>query len=148
MTVVENVMDSMSQLAIPQVQIAGVDRLAHIRTFLDGWTEFQAYHPNALKLITRELMDEGKFYQRIADDYIKPLYEFGITFMKEGIKEGVFNDIDPFHLVQILGAPNAMYFTQLSFYERLAGEDLKSPDAIARRKEALWETFSRVLEKK
>ena len=148
MTVVESVMDSMSKLVIPQAQIVGTDRLVHVRSFLDGWTEFQADHPNALKLITRELMDEGKFYQRIADDYIKPLYEFGMAFLKEGITEGVFNDIDPFHLVQILGAPNAMYFTQLGFYERLSGEDLKSPAAIARRKEALWDTFSRVLQKR
>ncbi|MFQ5458495.1 MAG: TetR/AcrR family transcriptional regulator [Myxococcota bacterium] len=147
LTVVESVMESMSQLAIPVVEIEGPERLAHVRGFLDGWTEFQAEHPNALKLITRELMDEGKFYQRITDNYIKPLVEFGIDFIQAGIAEGVFNDIDPFHLVQILGAPNAMYFTQLAFNERLAGEDLKSPDALARRKQALWECFRRVLEK-
>lgn len=145
LTVIENLIQSLTQLAVPERRIEGMDRLDHVRAFLEGWTDFQAEHPNAVKLLTRELMDEGKFHRMVTDNYIRPLYEFGIAFVKDGIAEGIFRDVDPFHFAQVLGASNAMYFMLLNFNERIAGESLRTPEAIERRKKALWTIFSRIL---
>ena len=147
LTVIQNLIQSLTQLAVPERRLEGTDRIEHVRAFLEGWTDFQADHPNALKLVMRELMDEGKFHRMVIDEYIRPLYEFGISFVREGVEEGVFQDVDPFHFAQILGASNAMYFMLLSFNERIAGESLRTPEAIAQRKEALWRIFARVLMK-
>ncbi len=147
LNVIENLIQSLAQLVVPEQQIEGINRLDHVKAFLEGWTDFQADHPNAPKLIIRELMDEGRFHRMVIDDYIRPLYDFGIEFVKQGIAEGVFADVDPFHFVQMLAASNTMYFTLLNFNERMAGENLRTPEALARRKEALWLNFSRVLTK-
>jgi TetR/AcrR family transcriptional regulator len=147
LTVIEQVVQSLTQLAVPERQIAGMDRFDHVRAFLEGWTEFQAEHPSAIKILTRELMDDGKFNQLVTENYILPLYRFGVEFVKDGIKEGVFAEVDPFHFAQVLGASNAMYFMLLGLHERVAGENLLTPEAIARRKEQLWRIFSRILRK-
>jgi TetR/AcrR family transcriptional regulator len=146
LTVIESLMESLRHLAVPP-QMEGLDRKAHVKAFLEGWTDFQALHPNALKLLTRELMDEGKFHDKIIDEYIKPLYEFGEEFLQAGIDEGVFRPHDPFQFIQLLGASNTMYFVMMSFYNRVEGEDLYTPEALEHRKRELWRNFSRILER-
>lgn len=146
LTVIENLTDSLSRLAIPE-QLPGLDRMAHIRSFIEGWTDFLAKHPDAQKLLTRELMDEGKFHKKIVEDYIKPLYDFGISFINDGIKEGVFRPVDAFQFLQMLTSTNVIYFTLLPFHERIAEKDLLTPEAIQHRKDELWKNFSRILRK-
>ncbi len=146
LTVIEHLMESLLHLAIPP-QPEGVDRRTHVRAFLEGWTDFLAEHPNAIKLLTRELMDEGKFHDKIVDEYIKPLYNFGREFLEAGVAEGVFRPLDPFHFIQILGASNTMYFAMMPSYRRIQGEDLYTPEALEHRKRELWRNFARILER-
>ncbi|MDP3939825.1 MAG: TetR/AcrR family transcriptional regulator [Deltaproteobacteria bacterium] len=147
LNVIESLIQSLAQLAVPERQLEGMDRFDHVKAFIEGWTDFQADHPNALKLITRELMDEGRFHRMVMDDYIRPLMEFGVDFVRQGTAEGVFADVDPFHFVQMLGASNTLYFMLLNFNERMSGENLRTPEALAHRKKELWRNFSRVLRK-
>ncbi len=146
LTVIENAVKALSDLAIPR-QWEGLDRMAHGRSFLEGWTDFLTEHPHIHKLTLRELMDEGRFSKKLIEEYLKPLYQFGVEFVRAGIEEGVFHEVDPFHFVQIIAASNAMYFTTLNVQQALLGKDPLSPEVLAQRKEELWKNFSRILKK-
>jgi TetR/AcrR family transcriptional regulator len=146
LAVIENLMATLSHLAVP-AQMEGIDRKAHVQGFLEGWTDFQAEQPNALKLLTRELMDQGKLHDKIIDEYIKPLWEFGMDFIQAGIDEGVFRPLDPFQFIQMLAASNTMYFMMMPYHERIRGKELTSAEALAHRKRELWRNFSRILER-
>jgi TetR/AcrR family transcriptional regulator len=146
LTVIENMVKALHQLATPTPG-EGVDRAGHIQAFIEGWTDLLAEHPNIQKLMTRELMDEGKFHKKIIEEYLKPLYDFGVSFVRGGIEEGVFRPVDPFHFIQMLISSNSMYFITLSLHERLLGKDPLSQEVLEHRKEELTKNFRRLLEK-
>ena len=145
LTVIESIMKALHQIAVPPTD--SVDRIAHIRTFIDGWTDLLAEHPHIPKLIVRELMDEGKFQRKIIDEYMKPLYDFGYDFVKAGIAEGVFRPIDPFTFLQTMMASNSFYFITLALQEKLLGQNPIAPEVLARRKEELAKIFVRLVQK-
>ena len=145
LTVIESIVQALHQIAAPPTN--GVDRVAHIRNFIDGWTDLLADHPHIPKLVIRELMDEGKFHKKIIDEYLKPLYDFGLQSLNEGIAEGTFRPLDPFTFIMTLMASNSMYFITPALHERFLGQDPLSPDVLARRKEELAMCFIRMAQK-
>jgi TetR/AcrR family transcriptional regulator len=145
LTVIESTVQALHQIAAPPAN--GLDRVAHIRNFIDGWTDLLVEHPHILKLMIRELMDEGKFHKKIIDEYLKPLYDFGFAFVQAGIDEGAFRAVDPFTFIQTLMASNSLYFITLALHERLLGQNPLAPEVLARRKEELARNFSRIVQK-
>ncbi len=146
LTVIDNMVKTLSLLATPPSG-EGIDRMAHVRWFIEGWTDFLVEHLDFQKLITRELMEEGKFHKKIIDEYLKPLYEIGISFVQEGIEAGVFRPVDPATVIQMLTSTNSMYFISLPLQEQVLGENPLAPAVLARRKEELRTHFSRILQK-
>jgi TetR/AcrR family transcriptional regulator len=146
LTVIDNMVKELSRLATPPSG-EGTDYMAHVRRFIEGWTDFLVEHRDFQKLITRELMDEGRFYKKIIDEYLKPLYEIGIVFIRAGIQAGAFRPMDPATVVQMLTSVNSMYFISLPLHEEILGESPIAPPVIARRKEELWAHFSRALQR-
>ncbi|OGP86150.1 MAG: hypothetical protein A2Y95_05265 [Deltaproteobacteria bacterium RBG_13_65_10] len=146
LTVIDNMVKELSRLATPPSG-EGIDHMAHVRRFIEGWTDFLVEHRDFQKLITRELMEEGKFHKKIIDEYLKPVYEIGISFIREGIEAGVFRPVDPATVVQMLSSTNSMYFISLPLHERILGEDPIAPAVLARRKEELCAHFLRILQK-
>ncbi len=64
----------------------------HIGAVIDTYYEFPYIHRLTMRLI-RDLPPEGA--REIADKYLKPLSEAYNFFVGEGIKSGVFRDLDP-----------------------------------------------------
>jgi len=145
LTVIENMVKAFQAIVIPQTD--GVDRMEHVRNFVVGYTDLLLEHSHIQKLIARELMDEGKFQRKIIDEYLKPLYDFGVEFLKSGIADGVFRPVDPFTFIQMLAASNTMYVIALPLHERLLGQNPLSPEVLARRKEQLARNFLRLVQK-
>jgi TetR/AcrR family transcriptional regulator len=144
--VIENAVKFLNDIVVPR-QVEGLDRMAHVRSFVEGWTDFLTEHPHIHKLMTRELMDEGRFCKKLIDDYLKPLFQFGVSFVREGIEEGVFRECDPVHVVQVISASNVLYFTTLNFQQAVLGKNPLSPEVLTQRKEELWKSFSLMLKK-
>jgi TetR/AcrR family transcriptional regulator len=145
LTVIENMIKAFRAIVIPPTD--GVDRIDHVRRFVDGYTDLLLEHSHIQKLIARELMDEGKFHRKIIDEYLKPLYDFGVEFLKGGIAEGVFRNVDPFTFIQMIAACNTMYVIALPLHERLLGQNPLAPEVLARRKEELARNFIRLIRK-
>jgi len=146
LTVIDNMVRKLRALATPPAG-EDIDWMGHVRRVIDGWTDFLMEHRDFQKLISRELMDEGKFHKKIIDEYLKPVYEIGTSFVREGIKAGVFRPVDPGTVVQMVISTNAMYFISLPLHRSILGEDPIGPAVLARRKEELWANFSRILQK-
>lgn len=64
----------------------------HIGAVIDTYYEFPYIHRLTMRLV-RDLPPEGA--REIADKYLKPLSEAYNFFVGEGIKSGVFRDLDP-----------------------------------------------------
>jgi TetR/AcrR family transcriptional regulator len=145
LSVIDNMVKELGRLATPPSG-EGIDHMAHVRRFIDGWTDFFVEHRDFQKLITRELMDEGQFHKKIIDEYLKPLYEIGISFIRKGIDAGAFRPMDPATVVQMLTSVNSMYFISSPLHEQILGENPIAPPVLARRQEELWAHFFRALQ--
>ena len=48
-----------------------------------------------MRILLREIIDNGRIVQKIAQEYFKPLYEIAVEFLKEGKREALFREVDP-----------------------------------------------------
>ena len=81
-----------------------LDRLGTVKALMFSLNDFASTHRNLMRILTREVIDNGSIVQEITKKYINPLIDFTTEFLAEGKKEAIFRDIDPLQfLVNLMG---------------------------------------------
>jgi AcrR family transcriptional regulator len=115
-----------------------LDRLGKLRQFLFTFTDFAGNHRNMMRILLREIIDNGRIVQKVAQDYFKPLYEIGVDFLKEGQKEALFKELDPLHYIHSFIGMNFFYFIGGPILQAVGAEDPYGAEEVERRKTEVW----------
>ena len=115
-----------------------LDRLGKLRNFLFTVTDFASSHRNMMRILLREIIDNGRIVQKVARDYFKPLYEIGVDFLKEGQREALFKEVDPLHYIHSFIGMNFFYFVGGPVLQGVGVEDPYGDEEVQRRKIEVW----------
>ncbi len=119
-----------------------LDRLGKLRQFLFTFTDFASGHRNMMRILLREIIDNGRIVEKIAQDYFKPLYEIAVDFLKEGQREALFREVDPLHFIHSFIGMNLFYFVGGPIFEAVGAEDPYGAEEVERRKIEVWNAYT------
>lgn len=83
------------------------DRLV---SYVNGYFDFAAAHPNYPRLVQREVMGRGQSLHWIVQTYFGPLYRRLAATIRSGIARGEFRRVDPPNTAVTLIAMTVFYF--------------------------------------
>ena len=115
-----------------------MDRLGILREILFGATDFATNHRNFLRILMREIIDNGGVTQKISQKYFKPVYDTLAEFLSGGEKEALFKEVDPLHFIQSLLGMNLFYFVTEPLMRGIGVRNPYSSQEIEKRKIELW----------
>ena len=115
-----------------------VDRLGILKEIMFGALDFFAIHRNLMKIIVRELIDNGRLAQKISQEYIKPVYDTIVEFLAEGEREAIFRNVDPVHFMQTLLGMSIFYFVAEPFVRAVGVRRPYGSQEIEKRKDEVW----------
>ena len=115
-----------------------LDRLGQLKRFLFTFTDFAIRHRNLIKILLREIIDNGRIAQKVAQEYFKPLYEIATEFLKEGRNEALFREVDPLHYLHSFIGMNFFYFVGEPILQAAGAEDPYGSEETERRKIEVW----------
>jgi TetR/AcrR family transcriptional regulator len=101
-----------------------------------GVVQFAAANLRPLKLLMREIMDEGVHLPELSHDYLRPLFEQGAAEVARNMEEGVFRRGDPMHVVAGVGGLTLFYFLLVPLLRLVWNRDPLAADALA--EQAAW----------
>jgi AcrR family transcriptional regulator len=135
--VFQNFFDQLEDL-IQQNLSLDLDRLGQLKAFLFTFTDFARGHRNMMRILLREIIDNGGIVQKVAQEYFRPLYQIALEFLREGRKEALFREVDPLHYVHSFIGMNFFYFVGGPVLEAVGAEDPYSAEEVERRKIEVW----------
>jgi AcrR family transcriptional regulator len=107
-----------------------------LQDIVAGLIRFVAVNPNPVRILFREIMDNGPHLDRIVDSYIGPLFHHGMTETSRNMARGVFRSEDPMHPLINVGGLTVFYLLNTPLLERLWDRDPLAPDTLEERIEA------------
>ena len=115
-----------------------LDRLSTVKALMFSLIDFATRHRNLLKILTREIIDNGSIVQKITQRYFNPLIDFATEFLAEGKKEALFKDVDPLHFLQSLMGMFVFYFISDPLLQAVGVGDPYGLKEIEKRKIEVW----------
>lgn len=115
-----------------------MDRLGILREILFGATDFFISQRNFLRILMREIIDNGRITRKIGQDYFKPVYDTLEKFLTEGEKEALFKEVDPLHFIQSLLGMNLFYFLSEPLMRAIGVRRPYGSEEMQKRKIELW----------
>ncbi|HUJ30590.1 MAG TPA: CerR family C-terminal domain-containing protein [Candidatus Acidoferrum sp.] len=117
--------------APPEKRGAAQERL---RTFVLGYFDFLATHPNYPRLVQREAMEKTRNFDWIVRQYLRPLHTRLVRIIEAGVASGEFRRVNAHQAAfSILGMITS-YFAAAPILSEVAGHNLLTPMAIEERK--------------
>jgi len=110
------------------------ERLAY---FIRDLSSYLAANPNWLKIITRELIDEGSRSKAIARRYLKPLVEASHGEIARAVESGYMRPIDPLQTMISIAGEVIFYALIAPFLEGLGMRNPLAARNRAKREEAV-----------
>lgn len=115
-----------------------LDRLGQLRQFLFTFTDYAKRHRNMMRILLREIIDNGRLVKKIAQEYFKPLYEIGAEFLEQGKREALFREVDPLHYIHSFIGMTVFYFVAEPILLAVGDTDPYSSEEVERRKIEVW----------
>jgi AcrR family transcriptional regulator len=107
-------------------------------SYVQGYFDFMAVHPNYPRLVQREVMGRGQSLRWIVRVYFGPLHRRLAATIRAGISQGEFRRIDPQQTALTLIAMTIFYFAAAPVLGELWGGDPLTPARVkARRRSVL-----------
>jgi TetR/AcrR family transcriptional regulator len=110
------------------------DRLV---SFVKGYFDFMAAHPNYPRLVQREVMGRGKSLGWIVQAYFGPLHRRLAATIRAGIARGEFRRVDPQNTAVTLISMTVFYFAAAPVLGELWQCDPLTPDRVAARRRSV-----------
>jgi TetR/AcrR family transcriptional regulator len=117
-------------------------------SFVNGYFNFLATHPNYPRLVQREAMSATPKFEWIVREYFRPFHRRLSGLIEEGIAAGEFRKVDAHHTVFTLLGMMVFYFAAAPVMSKLVGQNLLSPQALERRRCALLDFVNHGLMRK
>jgi AcrR family transcriptional regulator len=115
-----------------------LDRLGQLRQFLFTFTDYAREHRNMMRILLREIIDNGRLVKKIAQEYFDPLYKIGAEFIAQGKKETLFREVDPLHYIHSFIGMNVFYFIAEPIVQTVGTSAPYGPEEVERRKIEVW----------
>lgn len=101
-----------------------------------GIIRFVAANPDPVRILLREIMDDGPHLRRIVDRYVGPLFAEGIAETRRNMTAGVFHPEDPMHTLVNIGGLTMFYLLILPLLRQVWDRDPLAPETLDERVEA------------
>jgi TetR/AcrR family transcriptional regulator len=109
----------------------------NLRSFVSGYFDFLATHPNYPRLVQREAMGKTRNFEWIVREYLRPFYGQLTRTIERAVASGEVRRIDPYHAAFTIIGMITSYFAAAPILGEVAGRNLLSPGAIEERKAAV-----------
>jgi TetR/AcrR family transcriptional regulator len=96
-------------------------------------THFAATNLPAVRILVREIMDDGPLLAELASEHLAPLFERGAEEVVRNMDRGLFRTTDPMHVLVNVGGVTLFYFLMQPLLERVWERDPLAPDTVAER---------------
>jgi TetR/AcrR family transcriptional regulator len=107
-----------------------------LREFITALLRFAAANPDPVRLLVREIIDEGKHLDRIAERYVRPLFASGFEAVARNTEDGVFRPQDPMHALINIGGMTIFYVLTAPLTARVWNRDPLDPETVEHHIEA------------
>ena len=97
---------------------------------VDGLVAFAASKLDAVKLLLREIIDDGPHLPALARTHLGPLFARGAAEVERNVARGVFRTAEPMHTLVSVGGVTLMYFLMAPLLRRIWDRDPLAPDAL------------------
>jgi AcrR family transcriptional regulator len=98
-----------------------------------GLTRFVAANPNPVRILMREIMDEGTHLRRIVSRYAGPLFAAGMEETQQNMRRGLFRREDPMHTLVNVGGLTFFYFLITPLLRQVWDRDPLAPETLEER---------------
>jgi TetR/AcrR family transcriptional regulator len=118
-------------------------REVRLDAFVRGFFDYVARHPHFGRLTFMSSGDASNYFDEIVVSFFRPLFRRGVSFIEEGVAEGVFRRVNAEELLLSIYAATMGYFADAHFIGLLHGRDPMAPPELGKRREALLDmTFA------
>jgi TetR/AcrR family transcriptional regulator len=107
-----------------------------IQEIIAGVLRLIAANPNPVRILVREIMDDGPHLRHLVKSYVGPLFADGLRETQRNIDRGVFNREDPMHTLINVGGLTVFYLIVAPLLKQVWHRDPLAPDTIEDRIEA------------
>lgn len=116
---------------VQEVTTAEIDRVARLKSFIEGFFDYVARHPHFGRLTYMGSGSGGRYFDNIVTTFFRPLFEQGCEFIEEGVAEGVFQPVDATHLLLSIYATTMGYFADARFISLIIKDDALKAERLA-----------------
>jgi TetR/AcrR family transcriptional regulator len=132
----QTLLDQMREHTESGVQGSSAPR-ERLISYVEGYFDFMAAHPNYPRLVQREVMGRGQSLQWIVNAYFGPLYRRLAAAIRAGIAQGEFRKVDPQNTALTLISMTVFYFAAAPVLAELWGCNPLTPARVAARRRAV-----------
>ncbi len=118
-----------------------LDHLSKLKRVIFSCVDLGSKHRNLLKMMTRELIDNGSVAEKLNQKFFVPLYNVADEFFEKGKKEAYFRDVDTLHFLHSMMGMLAFYFITDPLFQSVDIEDPYGPEETEKRKHEVWDVI-------
>jgi TetR/AcrR family transcriptional regulator len=115
----------------------GTSPREHLRSFVLGYFEFLATHPNYPRLVQREAMEKTRNFDWIVRQYLRPFHNQLVHTIEQAVRAGELRRVNPHHAAFTILGMITSYFAAAPILSEVAGRNLLAPNAVRERREAV-----------
>jgi TetR/AcrR family transcriptional regulator len=109
----------------------------NLRSFILGYFEFLATHPNYPRLVQREVMQKTSHLGWLVRQYLGPFFGQLARTIDEAVAADEIRTVDSQHTAFTIMGMITSYFAAAPIFGELAGRNLLTPSALEERKQAV-----------
>jgi len=115
----------------------GTSPREHLRSFVLGYFEFLATHPNYPRLVQREAMEKTRNFDWIVRQYLRPFHNQLVHTIEQAVRAGELRNVNPHHAAFTIVGMITSYFAAAPILSEVVGRNLLAPNAVRERREAV-----------
>ena len=107
-----------------------------LQEIIAGIIRFAAANPNPIRILIREIMDDGPHLGRVVERYVGPLFADGIAETQRNMEGGIFGRDDPMHVLVNIGGITVFYLLIAPLLRQVWQRDPLAPGTLEERIES------------